>query len=48
MIYRGYDIDPAKEGGFVIKLDGKVVSTQPSMGLARQWVNEEKRRLANR
>jgi hypothetical protein len=47
-IYRGYDIEPVKTGGFVIKKDGVVIGSQPSSEFAYKFIDEERRKLAQR
>ena len=44
-IYRGYEIEKHPQGGYVIKKDGEVMSSQPSLEFAHNWVDGERRRL---
>jgi hypothetical protein len=46
-IYRGYDIEPVRTGGVVIKKDGVVIGSQPSFEFAYKFIDEQRRKLAN-
>jgi hypothetical protein len=43
-IYRGYDIEEHSKEGYVIKLNGKVVGSQPSLEFAYKFIDAEKRK----
>ena len=43
-IYRGYKIDPHETSGYVIRKDGVVVSSQPSLEFAYSWIDKERRK----
>lgn len=42
-IYRGYDIESHAKGGFVVKLNGVVVTSQPSLSFCYNWIDEDKK-----
>jgi hypothetical protein len=47
LIYRGYEIERHDtHEGYVIKKDGEVVSSQPSVEFAQNWVDGERRKAA--
>lgn len=45
MIYRSYNVEKHPDGGYVIKLNGNVVCSQPSLDFAHHWIDGEKKRI---
>jgi hypothetical protein len=44
LIIRGYDVVEYPDGRCEISKDGKLVCSQPSLELAREWINEQHKR----
>jgi hypothetical protein len=44
--YRGYEIVPHNDG-YVVKLKGEVMTSQPSQDFAVKWIDREIERMSN-
>jgi hypothetical protein len=44
LIFRGYDVVEHPDGRCEISKDSKLVCSQPTIELARQWINEQRKR----
>jgi hypothetical protein len=44
LMFRGYDIVEHLDGRCVISQDAKIVSEQPTIEAAREWINTERRK----